>query len=174
MQRGLNPPPTQTLCHCQKKRIYHNSKVKLIICIMAIDQTNAVHCRLNTCWGDYKQFLRCLSGPVGDACHDHVDLSQLGPSLVCYVRMFVLWERCHMVSSYSSLARLEPRMSVWPRQEGTWQPHTTCGLKHTHTHTVHWAIWHHQPPTHRPVLTLSRCPSHLPVYSTKQNTEVIF
>lgn len=128
-----NPSAYSNTLSLSKKRIYHNSKVKPIICIMAIDEKNAVRCKLNTRWGDYKQFLRCLSGPVGDARNDHVDLSQLGPSLVCYVRLFVLWERCHMVSRYSSLARPEPRVSVWSRWEGTWQPHTTCGLKHTHT-----------------------------------------
>lgn len=43
-----NPSAYSSTLSLSKKRIYHDSKVKLLICIVAIHQTNAVRRKLHT------------------------------------------------------------------------------------------------------------------------------
>ncbi len=60
------------------------------------------------------------------------------------------------------------KMSVWCRQEGTWQPHTTWGLTHTKTHTLCTGLFNAA--THpQPCADPQPLSSHLPVYSPEQN-----
>lgn len=146
--------PRSLVSNPVKKRIYSHKKVKPIIWL-----------NLDEC----KQFLTHASGSLCDTVCLEADLLQLGvdltPGLLCKAvceRPSVLRERCHMVSRYNSGLRLSPECLSGPGSSHTPPPvgsHNTHIRTHTYpTHTQH---------THRPLPTLSRPPSHLPVNKTR-------